>query len=234
MANLFYKEYGDLKKSHFHLVQALNIRDIDFDNYITLGKISLELKKHNEALIYFHKAITINKESIIPHIYVGCIYKDNKQYCEAIRVFKKVLAIYPKHPDAYSNLVECQHHICDFKRCQVNLVILEKMVIEQLKENQMPCVTPQQSLMYNFQPEVITQIASKYAEQFVRKPYIEKHRGYAHNKSSSNGCIRIGYMYSDFSIHPASELVKSIQHLHDGKKFTVFCYSISSIKHSSR
>lgn len=235
LANFFYREFGNLIKAHHHLVKAMNIRDINFDDYITLGKLSLELNKIDEAYKYFHKAFDMDEENTIPRISIGCMYLDQKKYGEAINEFKEVLNIEPNHPVAYSNLLECQLHICDFKNSsETCLNKLKDTVIQLIKDDQVPCLTPQQSLLFKFNPGLCSQIASKYSEQIVKKPYIAKNRGYAHDKSFSNGRIRVGYIYSDLDIYSTIDLIKTIQLSHNKKKFTVFCYSLSPINHSSR
>lgn len=237
MANFFYRVMGNFRDAHSHLVKALEIRDFDLNTYIHLGNLSLELKNNNEALTYFRKAIEINSQCITARINIGCIYKDEEQFNEAIKEFVKVLSFYPNHPDAYSNLLQCEQYTCKFKHLsKKRLNKLTDIVLKQLTDNKVPCLSPEQSLLYELKPEVLKQIASKHAEQLVKKPYIERNlsRGYVHEKSLSfNGCLRVGYIYSHCNNHPTSELVNSIQNLHDQNKVEVFCYSLSAINNSS-
>ncbi|VVC44615.1 O-GlcNAc transferase, C-terminal,Tetratricopeptide repeat,Tetratricopeptide repeat- [Cinara cedri] len=232
LANYFYIEINNPKAAFNYFKKALKICDTDFNTYLALGTLSLELNNINAALNHFLKVLELFPDCLTAHLYIGFIYKEKKQFNEAINKFKKVLNLHPNHPDACCFLNLCQRYICKFTNFNgIYLNKLKDIVLHQLTNNEVPSISLQHSLLFNFESEVLIKIASTFAKQFVDKPYIQRRlsQGYVHDITVSNNCIRIGYIYMDCSSHPTTELVKFISKSHDGNKFEIFCYSLTPI-----
>ncbi|VVC39759.1 Hypothetical protein CINCED_3A015386 [Cinara cedri] len=231
-ANYFYHEVGNIKEAYNHFLKASEICDTDCETYLALGILSLELSYKTAALNYFQKVLELDPDSIIAYTYKGYIFNKNKQFKEAINAFEKVLNLEPDNINAFCHLIQCQRYVCKFRNLDViHLNMYKTIIFEQLANNEVPIITLQHSLLFNFESKVTTQIASAFAKQFVDKLYIQKKSitSFVHDTPISDNKIRIGYVYMDFCNHPSSELVKSLKKLHDRNRFEVFCYSLSPI-----
>ncbi|VVC45748.1 O-GlcNAc transferase, C-terminal,Tetratricopeptide repeat,Tetratricopeptide repeat [Cinara cedri] len=232
LANYFYNEVGNLREAYNNFKKASEICDDDFDIYLNLGTLSLKLSDHNDAFNYFRKALELNPNCIFAHLYTGYIYKERKQFKRAIRQFKKLLGLQPSHPDAYSFLIMCLQYTCKFTHLdEMSLNKLRDVIFQQLANNEVPSILLRQTLLCNFEPEVLTRIASALANQYVDKQYVQRslYSKQVYNISLSNSCIRIGYIYLECSSHPTLELLNSFIKLHDRSSFELFCYSLSSL-----
>lgn len=228
LANIFDREMGDLQEAFIHFKKALDMNSTFLDLYINIGNLLIKMKNNESALNYFNIAITLDSQCIIAHTNIGSIYKDNKKIMDAINAYETALKIIPDYPDAYCNLVQCLQQICNWSDYDFHITKLKNIVSEQLENNLVPSLLPHYSLLYPFSPEVLKQIASKYAEQCVKNSHLTRKlcQEYVYQTLlPSNLCIRVGYVSSDFGNHHT--LMQSIISFHNKNKIEVFCYSLS-------
>lgn len=229
LANIFYTKKRDLNLALKHYREAINIDNKNEHVFINLGNVLLELKRSDEALICFNEVLKLNEKSVIAYTNIGSIHKDNDNFLEAINAYRMALKIETDFPDAYCNLVQCLQHICDWSDYKQHVMKMREIVLKQLECNTVPSLLPHHSLLYLFPSVTLKKIARLHGEQCFNKINVgEKRQDYVYQTSlSPKGCIRIGYVSSDFGDHPTSQLMQSIPKFHNRKKVEVFCYSLS-------
>lgn len=128
------------------------------------------------------------------------------------------------------SLVQCQQNICLFTQLGMNYQKFLKQVIkQQLVESDASIISPLQSLLYHFSPIHLKHIAIKYALEEMKRT--DETKAYDYNEElTSDGRIRVGYIFSNTGNYSTGALVKAIRHVHDMKKLEVFCYSLTPIE----
>lgn len=232
LANILYKEVGNLNEALIYYENALNIDNTLLDVYLSMGNVYRDLNMNEEAFKCFSVALQIDPMCIISQTNIGSIYKDYDNFNEAIKAYEAVLDIDNDFPDAYCNLVQCLQQICDWSDYEPRINKLKLIVRDQLNNDHVPSLLPHHSLLYSFVSEDLKKIASKYAEKCIKKPYIARKLSqdfykYTTTTKLSNRRIRVGYVSSDFGHHPITQLMQSIPKLHNRNTFEVFCYSLS-------
>ncbi|XP_025409291.1 UDP-N-acetylglucosamine--peptide N-acetylglucosaminyltransferase-like [Sipha flava] len=231
MGNIFYYNKRNLELALLHYEKALSIDSTSPNVYIYKGNVLLELKKTGEALKCFETAIKLDPHSIIAHTNIGSIYKNKGNFMKAINSYEIVLKLRPDFPDAYCNLIQCYQYICNWQDYDFYVGKLKDIILKQINDGQLPSIDPYHSLMYPFSSEVLKEIASKNAEKCIEKSSIEVDLIQSYNYPISltpDGCIRVGYVSSDFGNHPVLQLMQSIPNLHNKSKIEVFFYALSS------
>lgn len=227
LGNVLYYGMKNLKEAYIYYKKAANMNNtVDINLFI--GNLLIEMKRNDDALVYFNKAIELDPQCVIAHTNMGAIYKGDEKFIDAINVYEKILKIKPDFPDAYCNLAQCLQQVCNWSNYDSRILKLKDIINEQLKNNVVPSVLPYYSLLYPLPPEILKAIALKYSEQYVNKINLSKksRQNYKYpNFLSSNERVRVGYV-SDFI--STSQLMQSIINSHNRNKIEVFCYSLSS------
>lgn len=237
LANIFHKRMDNFNEALYHYEKALTFDNKCLDAYFNIASILHKMNKSNEALQYLISAVQIDPNCAIAYTNIGFIKEEGKRYNEAIESYKMALKIKPDFPDAYCNLVQCFQNICDWSDNEENYNLrikkLKDIIRQQLNDDTVPSLSPYNSSLYSFSLEEMKNIASKYAEETVKKLLATKKafKSYNYEKSSSDNIerIRVGYVFSDSSDHSVSQLLQFILSCHDKNNFELFYYSLSSI-----
>lgn len=240
LADIFYKRMENFNEALYHFEKALTYDDKFLDAYFNIACILHKMNKSNEALKYLFSATQIDPNCAIAYANIGFIKEEGKYYSQAIESYNKALNIKPDFPDAYCNLVQCYQNICDWsdneEKYNVRINKLKDIIRQQLNDDTVPSLSPYNSLLYSFSLEEIKIIASKNAEETVKKLLVAKKsfKNYNYEKSSFGNIerIRVGYVFSDTSDHSVSQLLQFIQSCHDKNNFELFYYSLSPISSS--
>lgn len=225
LGNHLYKALGNPIEALIYYNRALVIDSSCVNIYLAMGNIFIELENYNDALKCFYTAAELEPMCVVAHTNIGSIHMDKHNFNDAIQFFKTALHISPDFPKPYCNLVQCLQHVCDWSNYNGNVEKLKEILLEQLDNDEMPSLSPYHCLLYPISPEIIKRIALKYGEQHIEKPYIAKKltEKYTYPPSvSSNECIRVGYVCSDFANHPLTQLIQS----HEKNKFEIFYYTV--------
>lgn len=236
LANIFYNRKKNFNEALYHYEKALNIDNRCLDAYLNIASILHKINKSNEALQYLISAIQIDANCAMAYANIGFIKEETKCYNEAIESYRMALKIKPDFPEAYCNLVQCYQNICDWSDIKENYNLrinkLKDIIRQQLDDDIVPSLSPYNSLLYSFSLEEIKNIASKYAEDIVKKSLVAKqasNKSYKYEKSPSDNIerIRVGYVFSDSDDHSVSQILQFILNCHDKNNFELFYYSLS-------
>lgn len=229
-ANILYYNNSYLDIALLYYEKALSIDNTSPNVHILKGNVLLKLKKTGEAMNCFKTAIKLDPHCIIAYTSIGFIYKNEGNFKEAINSYELVLKLQPDLPDAYCNLIQCYQYICNWQDYDFHIRKLKDIVLKQINNGQLPSIDPHHSIIYSFSPGVLREIASKNAEKCIENSNIGRDLTQSYKYPTSltpNGCIRVGYVSSDFSNHPLSQLMQSIPNLHNRNKMEVFFYALS-------
>lgn len=235
LANIFHNIMGNLKQALYHYDKVLEIDESYIDAYLNMGEIFLKLKMNKDALRSYFKAVQLEKNCIIAYINIACIFKDKGDFSDALSVFDHVLRIEPNHSELYCNLVPCLQEVCNWSEYDMRITKLKGIICEQLENDDVLSLLPHDCLLYPFSPELLKRIATKYAEQCVKKSQAASKSppDYGYQKSlTPNGHIRVGYVSSDFGEHSTSQMMQSVLKLHDRNKIEVYFFSLSPFNSS--
>lgn len=235
LGNIYYLVKKDFSRGYTHYDKALSLDGSSIDTYIKIGNLLLDWKKPETAIIYYKKMITLDPKSIIAHTKIGSIHMDQKNFEEAINSFKLVLTLQPDCAEAICNLVQCCTQVCDWQNYNLDIEKLKYMLNEQINNGLLPSIHPYHSLLHALSPVMIKEIASKTAEICIKEA--NKIQDITPNfkypiSLTPNGCIRVGYVSSDFGDHPTSQdkVLQSICNFHSSEKIETYFYSLSSDK----
>lgn len=229
LANIFYKIMGNLKQALYHYDKALEFDHTYVDAHLNMGEIFLKLKLNKDALRSYFKAVQI-ENCVIAYINIACIFKNMGDFSDALSVFNHVLSIEPDHPELYCNLVPCLQQVCNWSEYDLHITKLKGIICEQLENDDVLSLLPHDCLLYPFSPELLKKIATKYAEQCVKKSQItsKSPSDYVYQMSlTSNEHIRVGYVSSDFGEHSTLQIMQSVPKFHDRNKIEVYFFSLS-------
>ncbi|HSW14891.1 MAG TPA: tetratricopeptide repeat protein [Solimonas sp.] len=143
---------------------------------------------------------------------LGRLHENARRYSEAISCLTTSLTIEPNQPDALHHLVFLRA-----RQCEWPVYAPIPGVEPQLMHDSTSAMA-----MIAISDDPDAQLAA--ARRFVAKkinldvPRLSAGKGYGHKR------IRVGYLSSDFCLHPVAMLTAELFELHDRKKFEVFGY----------
>lgn len=144
--------------------------------------------------------------------HLGRVWESRKQYGDALNALTRSLTIDGNQPDALHHWVYLRE-----KQCAWPIYIDVPGVSKELMQKSTSALA-----MLNLSDDPAAQLAA--ARRFVEKkvisnvPKLANPAGYGHKK------IRVGYLSSDFCLHPVSMLTVELLELHDREKFEVYGY----------
>lgn len=144
--------------------------------------------------------------------HLGRVWENKKQYRDALDALTRSLNIEPNQSDALHHWVYLRE-----KQCAWPVYIEVPGVSRELMEKSTSALA-----MLNLSDDPAQQLAA--ARRFVEKkvisgvPKLAAEAGYQHKK------IRIGYLSSDFCLHPVSMLTVELLELQDRSRFEVYGY----------
>jgi len=223
------------------------------DAYYNQGNALKELKRLDEALASYDKALALKPDYADAYNNRGNALQDLKRLDEALASYDKALALKPDYADAYNNRGNA---LRELKRLDEALASYDKALslkpdfaflsgmrlytkmklcdwaslaenIAQLTDavSQSQPVTPPFSLLGLVDSPKLHQLASKvYAEN----KYPKQETLGAFNPRIPGRKIRVGYFSADFREHAVSFLIAELLEVHDRNQFEVFGFSFSN------
>jgi len=231
LANVLYKEMGNLNDALLHYEKALTYDNTHLEIYIRMGNILMELNRSNEALSYFDLAIQLDSQCLEAYIYVSSIHRDNDNFIEAIHAYEVILKLNPDCPEMYCNLVQCLQKVCDWSDYDSHIIKLKEIIDKQFNDDELTSLLPRDSLLFPLSLEAHKSIATDYAKRCVEK--LKKSLKtlplfvYPTSLTSSGGCLKIGFVSSNFGNHPVTTIMEFMSSIYNYQT-KIICYSVSS------
>lgn len=82
-------------KYFLHLSQLVH----DFDTEYNLGVIYMDLRRDEEAIVYFNRALTIQSQNISTYLNLGAVYLRQRDYAMAAKHYQAALALQPDNDE---------------------------------------------------------------------------------------------------------------------------------------
>ena len=210
---------GDLSGAEEAYKESIKLSPDFIYPRVNLGLAYERMKRHDLAILEW-KAVEHNiamdeknKPMILTAInHLGRLFESNKQFYDALATLTKSLDIEPNQPDAIHHWVSLRQKQCVWPIYTDIAGIDAAYLRDATSALAMISITddPQEQLQA--------------ARNFVKKkvatdlPALANPKGYQHKK------IRIGYLSSDFSLHPVSMLTVQMFELHNRDQFEIYGY----------
>lgn len=219
-----YSEAGDLAASEETYREALRLQPNFFQALFNLGTVLEKQKRFDEALASWAKIFTQLKGNltgdqrdllILALNNSGRLLETLKRYPEAETVLTQSLKVDTEQPKVIHHLVNIRQRQCKWPV----LSPLPGLPAEKL----LAAASALSMLDLSDDPARQLEAAHRYVEEHVVPGLtaLAPVEGYQH------GRLRIGYLSSDFSLHPVSMLMVELFELHDREHFEIygFCWS---------
>lgn len=90
-----------------HLKRSTELYSSFADSWIQLGVVTARMKKYEEALEYYNKALQINPYEPVALNNSATVYFELKNFDEALKRFMRAVELKPDYADAYMNIGSC-------------------------------------------------------------------------------------------------------------------------------
>jgi len=193
------------------------------DGYLhyNLGNAQRELAKTEAALKSYKQALVLIPNDADTYNNLGNVLRETGQLTEAIDAYQKALEINPNLYHARVHLVHQKQHICDWAGLDEEIQKIRHMV------NDIPAaqVSP---FAFLAMPDTSADEQKRCADQWVRNriaPLVQNRQPYVFKRDAEDSKLRIGYISSDFRLHPLAFLISELIELHNREQFEIYAYS---------
>ena len=176
-----------------------------------------ELKRYDEAIAHYDKALTLKPDYAEGWSNKGNVLNELKRYDEAIAYYDKAISLKRDIDWVSGNLLHTKMKICSWSGLAESLADISKKVVANEK-----VVNPFQLLaldddIFLHQKSSEIYIQDKYLYQSILGPIL---------KRPKNERIRIGYFSADFKNHPVAFLIAELFEIHDRSQFEIYAFSL--------
>lgn len=189
--------------------------------HFNLGNALRELGKTGQAAASYYVALELAPSDADIHNNLGNVLRDLGQLDEAIACYKAALRLNPALHHAKVHLVHQKQHICDWQGLDEDVQEIQKWVLDVPQAQISPfaflampntTATEQQKCAQNW-------LKNRYSKLINNKNIIFTYP----NRSKKK--LKIGYLSSDFRLHPLAFLITELIELHDRSQFEIYAYS---------
>lgn len=189
--------------------------------HFNLGNALRELGKPEQAATSYRVALELAPSDADIHNNLGNVLRELGQLDEAIACYKAALRLNPALHHAKVHLVHQKQHICDWQGLDEDVQEIQKWVLDVPQAQISPfaflampntTATEQQKCAQNW-------LKNRYSKLINNKNIIFTYP----NRSKKK--LKIGYLSSDFRLHPLAFLITELIELHDRSQFEIYAYS---------
>lgn len=197
--------------------------------HYNLGNAQRELGKTAAALKSYQQALALMPNDADTYNNLGNVLRETGQLNEAISAYQQALRINPDLHHARVHLVHQKQHACDWAGLTEEIEKIRQMVRE-IPEAQ---VSP---FAFLAMPGTSAKEQKRCADHWVQNriapllqnQLLENQKPFSFEKSNPSKKLRIGYLSSDFRLHPLAFLITELIELHDRNQFEIYAYSNAS------
>lgn len=220
---------GNFSQAKQFFEQAVRLDNGCIEAYVNLGNAHNALGDFNAAITLYKVALRRNPNFVEAYYNMGNCLRETNNFDEAITCYNAALNVKPAFAEALTNLGEALQTIGNFTEAEKYF----RKILE-LSENKTASGSASAYAMaysnllicmnYNptYSPEKLFEEHSGFGTMFF-SPQTEGNHGTFRNNSRKK--IRIGYVSSDFCMHPVSRFIEPILRSHDKDAFEIYCYS---------
>ncbi len=220
---VLHADAGDLVTAEHHYREALKLQPEFLQASFNLGTTLEKLRRFDEALQSWDALLQLPDEVsgekrdllIMALNNRGRLLETLKRHNEAEAAFTRSLSLKPDQPHVIHHWVHSRQKQCSWPV----LTNLPNLTLEQMLD----AASSLSMLSLADDPALQLRTAQLYVAEKVTQDFVPlaNPAGYGHRK------LRIGYLSSDFSLHPVSMLTVEMLELHDREHFEIygFCWS---------
>jgi len=189
--------------------------------HFNLANALRELGKPEQAAASYRVALELAPSDADIHNNLGNVLRELGQLDKAIACYKAALRLSPTLHHAKVHLVHQKQHICDWQGLDKDVQEIRKWVLDMPQAQISP---------YAFLAMPNTTVAEqqKCAQNWLKNRYSKlinnKNIIYTYPNRSKKK-LKIGYLSSDFRLHPLAFLIAELIELHDRSQFEIYAYS---------
>jgi len=212
LSHIYWKQ-NRFDRAIFHGLRALPAYQNNADFLYYLGQVFQRVTLFKESIKYYEQSIAYNPDNPLTWNNLGLVKMFSFNLSDAEKIFRKALTMYPGKQSLMLNLGQC-----------LNEQGLSFQAIEYFKK--VASSIPQESharssllISLHYHPCLTPEYLFRAHQTWSNQPNKTRH-------IPRISCpIRIGYVSSDFRMHPVSAFLYPILQHHNPEKFNVFCYS---------
>lgn len=203
--------------------EALQLNPNDAAIHYNLGNALRELGKPTEAAQQYQKTILLTPDDADAYNNLGNVQRELGQLDLAIASYQKALMLNPQLYHAKVHLVHQKQHICDWSGLDKEIAEIRDWVKTQPGAQISP-------FAFLAMPSTTAEEQKHCADNWVANRYgklieLARQLDFTHTEKSPSEKIRVGYLSSDFRLHPLAFLISELIELHDRNKFEIIAFS---------
>ncbi|HEY8353469.1 MAG TPA: tetratricopeptide repeat protein [Methylophilaceae bacterium] len=202
-------------------LEAVQLAPSSGTYHYNLGNAQRELGKAEAALQSYQRARQLMPDDADVHNNLGNVLRETGQLEAAIDAYRQALQLNPKLYHARVHLVHQKQHACDWDGLEQDISIIRQWV-ESVPEAQ---ISP---FAFLSMPDTTAQEQKRCADNWVGNRLAGLFQSAGRNEFNADPKhekLRIGYLSSDFRLHPLAFLVSELIECHDRERFEIHAYS---------
>ncbi len=201
--------------------RALLLDPEDAAIHFNLGNVLRELGQPEQAADSYRMAIKLTQTDADSHNNLGNVLRELGRLDEAIASYEVALRLNPRLHHAKVHLVHQKQHICDWRGMESDVEEIRSWVINMPQAQISP-------FAFLAMPGTTAAEQKKCSDNWSKTRFIRLIKNkliYTKNPVSTARKLKIGYLSSDFRLHPLAFLVTELIELHDRSRFEIYAYS---------
>lgn len=206
--------------SQFSLAEACFEEAIQYEKnnwtyYYNLANAKDKLQKRDEAYQCYQKALNLNDEDADLWNNLGNAERELGHLDKAVASYERALSINPLLFHTYLHLAHQKQHMCDW----YGIDQLFQKICSIVNTNPKALISP---FAFISNPFSSSQEQMVCANQWTQNHY--KAQSFQKGKWKRKNKVRIGYLSSDFKLHPLYFLIRDVIKYHDRDIFDIYAY----------
>ena len=210
-------------QSQFSLAEACFEEAIQYEKnnwtyYYNLANAKDKLQKRDEAYQCYQKALNLNEQDADLWNNLGNAERELGHLDKAVASYERALTINPLLFHAYLHLAHQKQHMCDWQ----GIDQLFQKICSIVNTNPAALISPFAFISNPFSSSQEQMVcANQWTQNHFKAQSFQKGSWERKNK------IRIGYLSSDFKLHPLYFLIRDVIKYHDRDIFDIYAYDAS-------
>lgn len=219
-----YSTLGEFGEAAKYFQKSTQADPTNVAAHFNLGNVLRELGQPEQAASSYHTALKFDPRDADTHNNLGNVLRESGRLDEAIACYKTALRLNPALHHAKVHLVHQKQHICDWQGLDEDVQEIQKWVLDMPQAQISP-------FAFLAMPNTTAIEQQKCAQNWLKNRY----SNLIYNKNiifnfpnKSREKLKIGYLSSDFRLHPLAFLITELIELHDRSQFEIYAYSYAT------
>lgn len=217
-----YQTAGSYFQAEAFYQEAVALQPENATLLYNLGNAQRELGKPAEAAKHYRKALLLAPDDADTHNNLGNVLREQGQLDEAIACYENALKLNPQLFHARVHWVHLKQQICDWSGLEHAVDEIRHWITTQPEA----LISPFAFLAMPGTTAMEQRIcAENWVSQRYQNLFAQRQQLAFSSPRKTSVKLRIGYLSSDFRLHPLAFLVTDLIKLHDRNHFQIVAYS---------